>query len=401
MEALLRGSEAVSDELSQRILQADAAARSGSARRSQATPGETGSAGTMQSGTGEPPDRQPSSRPSHGFSFRKAAAAVSAASGNASAGASTADRAAASGDTAAAPASAAVPAQAALVTGAPGTLSGDTDLDVFVAKLTLQALEQQRQAAKRSLESDVWPVGAEPVDAADPPRLDWQSELDLIKRTGETWERRRARMAAERAAAASGCPSDASPADNTVSRGSTDASKAPGRSPRTEASPIASADAVRMSDPAQESAARYRTGSADAVSSHPAGPAEDLDIIDMIAAGGRYEAGSSASENAWLDGGDDSDDDTVIDVTARSSAADDVPADSSPAGFGNDLHANDAARTHSADEAVPSSSTGGNDDTGLPWGSDGRAQRSQQVLQSCTWSSRGSIPAHRVGSSMK
>jgi len=383
VEALLQGSEAVSDELSQRILGANAARTGSSAQSPQAEPSETSGGRATPRGAGEPPDSQASSKRSHGFSFVKAAAAVSAAASKPSAGAGTSDSAAASSNAAKAAADMAITAQTVPVA-APAAPSGDTDLDVFVAKLTLEALEQQRQAAGRSLESDVWPVGAEPVNNPDdPPRLDWQAELDLIKRTGETWERRRARMAAERAAAEASRLSDAGSSEATVSHGSIGSSELHGRTSSTEASTAGSTNAVRMPGPAQETAMHDVAVSADGVSSQSAGPAEDLDIIDMIAAGGRYEASGSARENAWLDADDESDDDTVIDVTAQSSTAGDVLTDASHTDSGSDRQADDPAQTHSDQEPEPSSPSSGEDDRGLPWGGDGAARRSQQVRQLC------------------
>ncbi len=395
MEALLQGSEAVSDELSRRILEADAARTGSSAHSQQAEPSETSGGRATPSGAVEPPDSQPSSKPSRGFSFRKAVAAVSEAAREPSADASISERVVASDSAATAAADVAVPLKSAPVMAAPAAASGDTDLDVFVAKLTLEALEQQRQAASRSLESDVWPVGAKPADnPEDPPRLDWQSELDLIKRTGETWERRRARMAAERAAAASGRSSDAGLAEATVSHGSIGASELPGRTSSTEASTAGSTDAVRMPGPAQEIAMHDVAGRADGVTSQPAGRAENLDIIDLIAAGGSYEASGCARENAWLDADDESDDDTVIDVTAQSSTAGDVLTDASHTDSGSDRRAVDRAQTHSDDEPEPRSPSCGEDDRGLPWGGDGAAHRSQQVNQSCTERGKGLFSPH-------
>ena len=188
----------MSDELSQRILQADAA-RSRSAQGQQAMP----SAVNHGQATPSMSSSQQSPKTGHSFSFSKAAAAVSAAESR-SAGIGRTDQTASPSKAASTAADMPV-AEAQAPKAAPPMPTGDTDLDVFVAKLTLQALEQQRQAAGRSLEADVWPVGAEPpVPEEDPPRMDWQAELDLIRRTGETWERRRARLAAERAAARGG-----------------------------------------------------------------------------------------------------------------------------------------------------------------------------------------------------
>ena len=381
VEALLAGSEAVSDELSRRILEAESVRTGAAAQSPQAEPSETSGGRAPTSSAGEP-DGQASSKPSRKFNLRKAAAAVFAAASEP--GASRSDQATASSDAATAAANLAVPTQTAPSVAAPAAPSGDTDLDVFVAKLTMQALEQQRQAAGRSLESDVWPVGAEPADDPDdPPRLDWQSELDLIKRTGETWERRRARMAAERAAAASGRSSDAGTLQATIPHGSIDASEGRVRTSSTEASATGSVGAVRMPESAQENTMHDLAGRQAGVSSQTAGPVEELDIIDMIAAGGGNEASSGGSHNAWLDGDDDSDDDTVIDVTAQSSTAGDVLTDASHTDSGSERRADDSAQTQSDHEPGSSSPSSGEDDGGLPWGGDGGARRSQQVNLSC------------------
>ena len=389
MEALLQGSKVVSDELSRRILGAESA-RPASAESPQAELSETCSGQATPSFAGEP-DSRPPSKPSHGFSFRKAAAAVSAASIKPSAGLHLVDEAVASTDAASAPAD--LPAaEAQTPVAAPAAPSGDTDLDVFVAKLTLQALEQQREVTGRSLESDVWPVGSGGADdPADPPRLDWQSELDLIKRTGETWERRRARMAAERAAAAAGRPSDAGPSEASVSHASTKASEPLVWSSGTQTSTPGSADTAQTPGSAQEHSAHDRMDSADSVSDPAAGPTEELDIIDMIAAGGGYKAGSSVSENAWLDGDDESDNDTVTDVRAQSSAVDDVLVDASHSDPGSDRRHDDAAQTLSDHEPEPSPPSSSEPSRRLPWGADGRAYSSQQVKFSHSCSRRGTL----------
>lgn len=137
--------------------------------------------------------------------------------------------------------------------------TADTDLDVFTARLTFQALALQREAAELSLEG-----GADPVSLTGKPSgyqpLDWQSEMAMIEATGETSStRRRAQEEAESTAAA------VAAAD--------------------EATAAAEQEITRIAAAREESQT-----SAEAVAAK-ASLEVDLALIDLIAGGGAFEAG--------------------------------------------------------------------------------------------------------------
>ena len=309
IEGLLTGSEAVPDELAQRILQADAARVAASGQRRAAQPSSTTAntqhvpdPNTAPLSLAQTPDSTAQSASSSATAY---AAAVEGPPVSGSAALEVPSVAATVSATEVAPAQ-----QHGSASERRPVVSGDTDRDVFVAKLTLEALAKQREAAAQSLEARVWPItdddggsGAaswDDTDLAAP--MDWQSELELIKRTGETWERRRARVGAERAAAAYAAASS-SLRTATHLLGSTAGSDS-------------SAESV-----SQLSIDHSDTGTAEVTVSQAGTRVEELDVIDLIAAGSGYQVGGTAGGDAWLD--DESDDDVgLVDVTVEPSVTD-------------------------------------------------------------------------------
>ena len=381
IEGLLEGGEAVPEELAQRILRADMT-RLASGQHESAEP-RTSAAGSEQT-----------SEPSSGVQRNSSsAAAQSAAAGTASGNGSGAPRTSSAAVTVSVAASA--PAQQRGSGAERPAAGGDTDLDVFVAKLTLEALAQQREAAARSLEAGVWPLGGNDgggaaADPDEPALLDWQSELKLIQRTGETSERRRARLAAERAAAAY-----AASATHEVAADARRSGNVVDHSVHSLPRPPEDLSFLRTSKTTStaEVVASVAADSSDGLRTQAG--AQELDVIDLIAAGGGYEGSSAAANDAWLD--DEADNGAGLeDVTPQSSAAEEaeVLTDRGGATFG--ATPADSERSRADDEPWAGISEGRRAAIPVPWQRPGHERVIGQTVGASPWQPTGGDPGWRA-----